>query len=31
MLSLGVVGVYVAQIYDEVKRRPQYIIKDKIE
>ena len=31
MLSLGVIGVYIAQIYDEVKGRPQYIIGEKIE
>lgn len=29
MLSLGIIGIYIAQIYDEVKGRPQYII-DKI-
>ena len=26
MISLGIIGVYIAQIYDEVKGRPQYII-----
>lgn len=26
MLSLGIIGVYIAQIYDEIKGRPQYII-----
>lgn len=31
MLSLGIIGVYIAQIYDEVKGRPQYIIEEKIE
>lgn len=31
MISLGIIGVYIAQIYDEVKGRPQYIIGDKIE
>ncbi len=31
MISLGIIGVYVAQIYDEVKSRPQYIIGEKIE
>ena len=31
MLSLGVIGVYIAQIYDELKGRPQYIIGEKIE
>ncbi|NND93406.1 MAG: glycosyltransferase family 2 protein [Flavobacteriales bacterium] len=28
LLSLGVVGEYVARIYNEVKRRPMYFIKD---
>lgn len=31
MLSLGIIGVYIAQIYDEIKGRPQYIIGEKIE
>ncbi|SJZ65621.1 glycosyltransferase family 2 protein [Treponema porcinum] len=31
MVSLGIIGVYIAQIYDEVKGRPQYIIGEKIE
>lgn len=26
MLSLGVIGYYIAKIYEEVKRRPRYII-----
>lgn len=26
LLSLGVLGLYVARIYDEVKRRPRYLI-----
>ena len=26
MISLGIIGVYIAQIYDEVKGRPQYIV-----
>ena len=30
MLSLGVVGEYIARIYDEVKARPLYIVKEKI-
>lgn len=30
MLSLGIIGVYIAQIYDEIKGRPQYIIGKKI-
>ena len=31
MLSLGVIGVYIAQIYDEIKGRPQYIIGKKLD
>ncbi|MGI5117646.1 glycosyltransferase family 2 protein [Treponema sp. SP13] len=31
LISLGIIGVYIAQIYDEVKARPQYIIGEKIE
>lgn len=31
MLSLGIIGIYIAQIYDEIKGRPQYIIGKKIE
>lgn len=26
MLSLGIIGIYIAKIYDEIKGRPQYII-----
>lgn len=26
LISLGIIGIYIAQIYDEVKKRPQYII-----
>lgn len=28
MISLGIIGQYIAKIYDEVKGRPRYIIKD---
>lgn len=31
MLSLGIIGVYIAMIYDEVKGRPRYIISEKKE
>lgn len=31
LICLGIIGVYIAQIYDEVKGRPQYIIGEKIE
>ena len=31
MLSLGIIGGYIAQIYDEVKGRPQYIVGKKID
>ena len=30
MLSLGIIGYYIAQIYDEVKGRPRYIISKRI-
>ena len=26
MISLGIIGYYIARIYEEVKRRPKYII-----
>ena len=26
MLALGVIGFYIGRIYDEIKRRPRYII-----
>ena len=28
MLSMGVIGHYIARIYEEVKGRPKYIIRD---
>ncbi len=31
MLSLGIIGAYIAMIYDEVKGRPRYIISEKKE
>jgi len=30
MLSLGIIGVYISRIYEEIKRRPRYIIDRKI-
>ena len=29
MLSLGIIGHYLSRIYEEVKGRPKYIIRDK--
>ena len=31
LLAIGILGVYVAQIYYEIKNRPKYIIKDIVE
>ena len=30
MISLGIIGEYLARIYEEVKRRPRYVITDSI-
>lgn len=30
MLSLGIIGVYISRIYEEIKRRPRYIIEKKL-
>ncbi len=30
LISLGIIGEYIGRIYDESKRRPLYLIKDKI-
>ena len=29
LVSIGIIGVYIAKIYDEIKGRPQYIIRDR--
>lgn len=29
MFSIGIIGIYIAKIYDEIKERPQYIIREK--
>ena len=29
MFSLGPIGIYIARIYDEVKRRPSYIVDER--
>ena len=31
MVSLGIIGEYIANIYDEIKRRPPFIIDDRYE
>ncbi len=30
MISLGVIGVYISRIYEEIKARPRYIVRDKL-
>jgi len=30
MISLGIIGEYLARIYEEVKGRPRYLIKESI-
>lgn len=29
MISLGIIGTYISRIYDEIKARPRYIIRDR--
>lgn len=31
MLGLGLIGIYIARIYDEVKGRPRYVIAERVE
>jgi hypothetical protein len=28
MISLGVIGLYIAKVYDEIKQRPLYVLKN---
>jgi dolichol-phosphate mannosyltransferase len=28
MVSLGIIGTYIARIYDEVKARPRYVVQE---
>jgi glycosyltransferase involved in cell wall biosynthesis len=31
MISLGIIGEYLARIYEEVKGRPRYLVRESIE
>lgn len=31
MLSLGIIGIYISRIYDEVKQRPRYILSENLD
>jgi dolichol-phosphate mannosyltransferase len=30
LLSLGVLGAYLAQIFDEIKRRPEFLVQERL-
>jgi dolichol-phosphate mannosyltransferase len=30
MISLGLIGLYIAKIYEEVKSRPGYVVKEEL-
>jgi hypothetical protein len=30
MISLGIIGEYIAKIYEEVKARPHYLVKARV-
>ncbi len=30
MISLGIIGEYIAKIYDEIKRRPSYLVENSL-